>query len=368
MSAESPPAETVENRRPWYRLHVSTLLVLLLAAGLLVLTVVPGDFEDMVFFDSGAFFADQGRVEHGWPGVYLRRVTVYPSSGPPRPELGIPWLAEEAWELSGEQCEFWPATLALDVAAALAILAALGTAVEWRRRRHHRAWQFSLGEILLLTLFIAGALGWWQYNRLCLQRERELGSIAYPEFAIVAEGQFDYRGPIWLRRLAGAGNLTAFHRVTGLYLGCAALEDDNLRHHVQRIRALTCLESLWIDSLHVTNDGLAHVAQLPQLRELSLSTPLVTNAGLTHLQALPRLEGLYLQGTAVTDDGMKHLSGLTNLRWLSLKGTAVSESGLTHISKLKSLEFVVLPVGVSDESIRRLEAQLPECEIVQGGL
>jgi len=368
MSAESPSAEPVENRRPWYRLHLSTLLVLLLAAGLLVLIVVPGDLVEMATVNVGAFFGEQRRFEHGWPGVYLRRSTVYQGSAPEWPESGVPWLSAEAWQFSAEGCDFRPATLALDAAAVLAVLAALGAAVEWRRRRHHRVWQFGLAEILLLTLFIAGLLGWYQHNRLQLEREKELAWYPDAEHNVDTwvHGSVEYCGPVWLRRLAGASNLRAFYRVTEVSLGLPSLDDEQLRQRVQEIGALPYLKSLEICSGQVTDAGLSHLAQLPHLRELFLATSRVTNAGLVHLRGLRRLESLHLSGTAITDDGLKHLSGLTDLRSLYLLGADLNGSGLIHLSGLKRLEFLSL-VGThaSDESVGQLREHLPDCFIVQ---
>jgi len=45
----------------------------------------------------------------------------------------------------------------------------------------------------------------------------------------------------------------------------------------------------------------------------------ITDAGLEHLKDLPELEGLVLDGTRVTDAGLEHLKGLTKLESLSVK-------------------------------------------------
>jgi len=368
MSGPANAAEPVEKRRPWYRLHISTLLVLIVAASVLVLVVVPGDFEDMVFLNTGAFFTEQGSVEHGWPGVYLRRVTGYQSSGPPRPELGIPWLTKEAWEFSGEEREFRPATLAMDVAAAVAILAALGAAVEWRRRRHHRAWQFSLGEVLLLTLFVAGVLGWWQYNRRCFQREKELMAISRAEYDVRGDGQMKCRGPVWLRKLAGAGNLKAFHRVTEVSLRDAQCSDEQISQSFQEIRSLlACPESLHLRSKYLTDAGLAHLAEFPHLRSLTIDSRRVTDAGLEHVAGLHGLEELRLLGCRITDQGLKPLSQLKDLRSLTFVVTDLDGSGLVYLAELKKLESLVLiNTPVSDKSVEEFRAHMPECRITRG--
>src|SRR3954451_11386236 len=52
-----------------------------------------------------------------------------------------------------------------------------------------------------------------------------------------------------------------------------------------------------------------------------LDGPRVTNEDLGHLASLVELQRLSLRETFITDDGLAHLKGLTQLRWLYLAGT-----------------------------------------------
>ncbi len=97
MVAAATTTAPPTRKRPWYRLHLSTYLVALVPLGILVLTAVPGytvdDFDakllslGSVTDRSGAviatFAGNLAHQEHGWPLVYLDRVVVTVSTGPP---------------------------------------------------------------------------------------------------------------------------------------------------------------------------------------------------------------------------------------------------------------------------------------------
>jgi len=346
-----PAAEPVDNRRPWYRLHLSTILMLIFAAVVLVLLVVPGDPSELLLFDSGAYFFEETRFEHGWPAVYLCREVVDANSSGDQLDTRFPWLSNQAWRYTDSASSFRLTMLMLDLAVAIGILVALCAAVEWRRRRHRRVWQFSLAEVLLLTFLISGALSWHRHN--LLRHRREKGAVAvyngFDNDSVKGPmGYMMYRGPVWLRKLAGADNLTAFHRVTMVDLqdGCfedGDLDDEDLRSSVEQISQLSCLESLWISSgerergfdegEHVSDQGLSCLKRLPQLRTLWLRLDYMSDAGLVHLRSLKRLEELSVRGP-ITDDGLYHLRGLTKLRSLHV-ATHLEGRGLVHLAELK---------------------------------
>ena len=58
------------------------------------------------------------------------------------------------------------------------------------------------------------------------------------------------------------------------------------------------------------------------------NNPQVTDEGLAHLTGLPQLKGLQLIGTKVTDQGLAYLDGLPQLTGLLLDGTQVTDAGL----------------------------------------
>ncbi|MFN3192086.1 MAG: hypothetical protein ACE361_16360 [Aureliella sp.] len=110
----------------------------------------------------------------------------------------------------------------------------------------------------------------------------------------------------------------------------------------------------------LTDSGLAHVAKLDKLTELSLVKTRITDKGLSRLVALKQLQRLDLSRTAVTDAGLKHLLQLKDLRALKLNYTYVSDVGLAHLAKLPHLESLEL-VGTNISSdgilvLRHLES------------
>jgi hypothetical protein len=105
------------------------------------------------------------------------------------------------------------------------------------------------------------------------------------------------------------------------------------------------VESLNLGECDVTEKGLAPLASLRQLKELSLlrlshmrygggaqglsDACLVPIKGLTNLQSLASsLEMLDLDATDVTDAGLHHLYPLKGLKTLSLAGTSVTPEGI----------------------------------------
>lgn len=62
-----------------------------------------------------------------------------------------------------------------------------------------------------------------------------------------------------------------------------------------------------LSSTRVTDDGLAYLVRLANLRRLVLANTAITDYGLVHLQRIPTLQTLNLRGTKVTDAGVAAL-------------------------------------------------------------
>ena len=62
----------------------------------------------------------------------------------------------------------------------------------------------------------------------------------------------------------------------------------------------------------------------------------MTDAGLANLAGLEKLENLTLDGTRITDAGLTHLCSLKQLVTLSLSNTGITDGGLAHLSVLDS--------------------------------
>jgi Leucine-rich repeat (LRR) protein len=106
------------------------------------------------------------------------------------------------------------------------------------------------------------------------------------------------------------------------------------------LKDLPALEYLDLDT-EVTDAGLKHVGQLPNLRWLRIRTGRIYGLGLAELANLPRLERLCIWGTSpISDRHIKYLEGLTQLKSLTLWGIAdrLTDASLASIGKLKNLE------------------------------
>ena len=115
----------------------------------------------------------------------------------------------------------------------------------------------------------------------------------------------------------------------------------------------------------ITNDGIAVLKRLPNLRKLNIAHVQVTDAGLAHLKAIKTLESLRLLDRDITDAGLRHLAELLRLRELDLprphfidpnmNKNYYTDEGLKAISGLASLEMLHLGgIGVTDVGVRHL--------------
>src|SRR5580658_8570344 len=74
-----------------------------------------------------------------------------------------------------------------------------------------------------------------------------------------------------------------------------------------------------------TDQGMAGIAGLKDLRRLMLRDSLVTDEGLKYLKDLSNLEELDLSGARVTDKGIEYLSGLKSMRRLNLQSAQATD-------------------------------------------
>ncbi|HEV8069883.1 MAG TPA: M56 family metallopeptidase [Planctomycetaceae bacterium] len=213
-----------------------------------------------------------------------------------------------------------------------------------------------------------------------------------------------------LKRLAGAHSLREIHiwkaaDVTDAGIeGLRGLKDlevvhvDNARLSDAALQILSTLPKVYDLSLqgnNFTDDGLAYLSGMKQLRSLSvgMSKSQITDAGAAHVAGLANLESLDLQRAQISDEGLKQLRGLSKLKslWLSgggdgplaitdtgldviasfanlkeagLVNTRVTDRGLQQLAQLKKLQrlFLGSPL-VSDEAFEHLRAALPNADI-----
>ncbi len=138
---------------------------------------------------------------------------------------------------------------------------------------------------------------------------------------------------------------------------------------------------------HLTNEGLAPVAQIPDLQLLSLAGGQLTDQALTAIQGsnslravilhgnftdaalpiittLPNLQQLDLTQSRISDAAMAELTQLTSLETLILNGTRISEAGLQSVAQIKTLKNLYLgDTPLSDSAIPQLQ-QMEQLELL----
>jgi len=115
------------------------------------------------------------------------------------------------------------------------------------------------------------------------------------------------------------------------------------------LSSLTNLKELRCEQCKIDKRGLDPFVSLESL-DMSYST--FSNNSMAGLENMRNLRRLYLRDTAVTDEGLKHLAGLTKLEELDLYGAKVTDRGISYLKDLKELrKLILLGAPITDESI-----------------
>lgn len=116
---------------------------------------------------------------------------------------------------------------------------------------------------------------------------------------------------------------------------------------LKEIKALKNLSQLTFNG-PVTDEGIAHLAELGGLNALSINGAKITNAGLKSLGRLKTLESLSLSNAkGVTDGGFRELVGLEKLRVLFIGSASISDSILIEIKPLVGLVTLACRIAKS---------------------
>ncbi len=121
------------------------------------------------------------------------------------------------------------------------------------------------------------------------------------------------------------------------------------------LKGLTQLEELQLNYTGVKAEQLAPLASLTALKRLGLAGNNLTGNGLDWLKALTKLTFLDLEGQPFTDAGVAHLKGLPSLQELQLNNTAVT--GATFDALQTSTDLQTLMLGgspVTDAGLKKL--------------
>jgi hypothetical protein len=381
--------------RPWYRLHPSSYVAMLLGATLIFFLNVPGQYTPYVGFDGqekySIEFCVNDRIEHGWPWAYLRRDTLpsnwnWNSMIAPEPV--------SLWSLSQEVTEFRWLPLLANATVAIFVLVFVAISFEYWRRQRRRVFQLRLGDLLIGTAVVAVAIAYAlkverEYDReraalaeLGLERGDYVRSLGGPtwllqllpesfvrvlsvfdrvvqielddlsKFDIV--GQFKHLralkvgGPNWSSgdNVGGLGELTnleaiefnRFYPKRGTDEDYTDAESDaEFARGLRQLARLPRLAALDVSDSSFGDKSAAAIASFTKLRILDAGETLVTDQGLAHLGSIDSLEEIHIEGENITDNGLRHLVRLKRLRRLSLLARDVTDQGLLHVGRLKEL-------------------------------
>ena len=134
--------------------------------------------------------------------------------------------------------------------------------------------------------------------------------------------------------------------------GATTVDDDGLRH----LAGLTALRTLMLDHLWVSGEGLAALAPLVRLEELTLAQTLVGDDATEAIAACPRLRRLRLARTSVSGQGLAMLAKLPQLADLDVsEAVQIDDAALEHVGRMTGLRKLNLwRVPVGDAGIARL--------------
>lgn len=360
--------------RSWRRLHCSTWMALSLPATTLLLANIAGSLASLS--DLGWWNAHI--VEHGWPSTWLVR---QPADG----------STENLWTLSENVCYLDGFAAAANVIVCLALLASFAAAIEWRRRRRHRVWQFTIGDLLAVILILSFPLKVVSERRQALADVRaaahgaDLDDIVRWEHSLPhwlnelwPETDFAVTPLVWLGLLRPDEMSVDFPDRQSQAAIVAALINsgpDGVTVRVRRpppgdqeqppfdpkaLRSLLSLRQLTLQ--RVDDDVMACLESLPEVRRLKfdLNCGPLSRSGAAHLGQLRKLRWLDVSCECLSDAGLEAVASLGTLEVLSLAGA--SDGDLVRLSNLKRLRCLeLLDAKVTDDGLASL-AELPRLE------
>jgi hypothetical protein len=124
------------------------------------------------------------------------------------------------------------------------------------------------------------------------------------------------------------------------------LSHPPLNEMLRALESQKGIRTLQLGGDTVTEEGLASIARLTELRELFIWWGSgVTDAGVARIGRLPRLQYVNISNSALTDLGVGHLADLPALEELSLQGKTFTDASLVHLARAKRLKWLILRSG-----------------------
>ena len=240
--------------------------------------------------------------------------------------------------------------------------------------RPQRRWaQFSLGTMLLA---VTALCIWLALHARAAERQRkaaaglsELKAQVFYDYQLRPEGVYGNLPPPGPARLHKRLGIDHFAAVDGVVLW----DPQTVGTALRCLKDLSTCRRLYLqfNATRLTDEELADLAMLTQLRELTIQSPKETDRLLAASESLTNLESLTISGRAVgiSDEGAAHLAGLKSLRTLMLANQehqgGITDRGLAHFRGLTRLQELDLSGNqVTASGVAALQTALPNCKIV----
>ena len=219
--------------------------------------------------------------------------------------------------------------------------------------------------IVTLLAFTCGYLTWkanilLEQNQIILDLQRLGASVTF-EHTLNVPPPVPTPGPEFLKRLLGE---YAFSQVDQIRLSGEDVTDETLI----RVAMVSRPASLILSSDRITDRGLAHLAELRELRALEVQSRNTTAAGYKQLRGM-KLSSLILRRNNrtsgdVDDSWMPEIAALTQVRYLSLQGTQITDAGLAHLHHSKELRRLFLAdTKVTAKGVEAFKSACPQCVV-----
>jgi hypothetical protein len=114
---------------------------------------------------------------------------------------------------------------------------------------------------------------------------------------------------------------------------------------------------------HISDDGLACIARIANLETLFLKGPF-SDAGLGQIRSLKRLQTLYVTSERVTPEGLAVVAELPELTDLGLRVTPVTDASVPILARCKALASLTLfHSDLTYEGRKLLREALLDCDL-----
>ncbi len=161
--------------------------------------------------------------------------------------------------------------------------------------------------------------------------------------------------------------LPGLHRLESFDGQANAISDIGVAH----LAELQDLATLWLSQNRISGTGFKSFST-PSLVELHMYDNPITNEGLIEIGRLTSLEKLGIgrttraagDGNKVTDDGIAHLADLKRLKFICLVNLDITDEALQTLQQIPSLQTIELyGTEITNAGVADLKAALPNCKI-----